>query len=615
MLLDRNTGPLDPDSSNHPPEPSVGVSFTVLSGALIGVLAALVTFGFDFFRGDPAYWDYLWGDAGSGLAALRYYLDDGWGFPLLQANGINSPDGINVAFTDSIPLLALTAKLLRPLGFAPEQWWAWWYLFIYAAQGAAAAYAVRCWGSRSALTEACVAVVAVSAPILLLRTWHPGLAGQFTLLLAWAFVGNLRRGRGDQRRILASGALLIVVSLLIHVYLMVGVVIVVVGGVLNEWAQQRLRRRDVGWWFALLLGNVAVLGIVFGYFSAGAARAGGYYLVGMHLLGPVVPQWSTLWPGDEWIIDASGSFEAFNWLGFGWLGIIMLALAISRHSVIDFIRRYQVLAALLVLLTAYSITPVIRVRDDNPHDLRTPLRWIFQSYDLHGYAYGAAATVAALATLEYLRRNRTNGWRYGGIALSIPVLIWGLSMLTDTVLIDAVTGQFRSAGRLFWVVSYGLLVVGGARIGSRTVPMKRPLLAVSIAALALVQVIDVAAFRTQAGQTLDPTPERIERIDAIVEALQGAERINIEPAYNCVVAQAGFEGIWAYQDVGIAASLETIEILDAYAARRPNQDCGPIVPTDDPTTLLVVVARPDFQPSPTHTCDALDIITVCQTTE
>ncbi len=590
--------------------------YGVVCGALLGLLFAVWTFGTDFFGGDVSYWNYLWGDAGSGLAAFRYYVNEPWSFPLLQANAINEPEGVNIAFTDSLPLLALVAKALKPLGIRAELWWSWWYLFIYAAQGAAAAYAVKSWGARSLLLQVSASVIVLSAPIFLLRTWHPGLAGQFTLLLAWAFVGKLREAKPPSSRVLAAGAVVALIAMLVHVYLLLGVMVILVGGVLNEVASGTLPWKRAAGWFAGLTTSVLALAAVCGYFSAGASQADGYFLVGMHLFGPVVPQRSTFWPGNEWTINASGSFEAFNWLGFGWIGVILLAAFAGRHRFAAFAKRYQVLLGALVILTLYSITPVIRLRDDNPHDLRTPLRWVYSDIGAHRYVYGAAGLLAVALVATYLTRRPTTGWRYGLLVLLAPATIWSLSMLSDPVLIDGVTGQFRAAGRLFWAVSYGALVLGLAslaRANGRRAAVVLPGIAI---ALSVVQLVDVSAFRDQAGQTLDPTPERIERLDQIAGLVQGFEQIHLEPAFNCAVTLAGYDGIWAYQDIGIVASWDLQRIDAAYAARRPDEDCAqrPSLERGD-GVVNVVVAAPDFieQVPSDLGCRSVGLVVACST--
>ncbi len=563
----------------------------------------MVVFGPGFVWGDPNDWRYLWGDAGSGLAAFRYYVAEGWGFPLLQARGLNQPDGINVAFTDSLPLLALLAKVVDPFGLDPARWWGWWFLGLHVAQGATAAWAARAWGNRSPVVALSVATVAVSAPIFLLRTWHPGLAAQFLLLAAWAWVGELRSPAMARRRwvVEGGGALLAVAALLTHVYLLLGVLVVTAGGAVDLTASGRRSVGDAARWLAIVAGAVVSAAVVMGYFSAGAAEAQGYELFGMHLFGPVVAQQSWWWPGNEWTIQASGSFEAFNWLGFGWLGLLSVAGVAAvgrlRGAVVarlgDGVTRHQVLLAALAVLTAYAVTPMVRLWDDDPHDLRTPLGWVVADRSLHRWIWGVGLLAVVALGLVLARRVGSRWWPGLGLLGAATVALAG-SILVSDALIAAITGQFRIAGRLFWVVSYGTLAVGGGllgRLGGRSGSWSRRLMAVAALAVAAIQVVDVPNWRELAGATLDPTPERVARLDALAGLIEGADELVVEPAFNCADLHGGLDGLWTFQDVGIVASWDRTPTTRVYAARRADEPCDqPIAPVLAEGAVLVVVA-------------------------
>ncbi len=567
--------------------------FRVLAGAVIGIAVALWTYGLAFFDGDAAMWRLLWGDAGTGLAALRYYIDQPWGMPLLHADVINSPDGINIAFTDSLPILAMVAKAVKPLGVSAEQWFAWWYLMVFALQGAAAVTAVRAWGVRSWVIELSAAVLAVSMPILTLRTWHPGLAAQYTLLLAWAAVGHLRRSE-RQTLVLGLATALSVVALLSHVYLLLGVSMIVGGAAVGEAVRGRLELRRLFGWIGVHLATVLGVAGVCGYFSAGAEATDGYMDLGMHLLNPFWPQRSWFWPGNEWIIEASGSFEPFNWLGMGTALLVLGALAVGVRQLPTIVRRYQVLCAFMLVLVLYSLTPTLRIRDDNPHDARTVLARMVTNEGYHNEIYGLGSLSVVLATIWWLSRRPGRSRDAAGVAVLATALgLWSAMMLVSTWPLEEFTSQFRVAGRFFWPVSYGL-VIGSLVAASRSRQRWMPALVV---ALVIVQVIDIQDYREQAHdvflpELFVPVPDREETLGAMAEAMHDFDRVHLEPPLNCV---PGFTNdAWAvfrFQDVGIVASWERQEIDAVYAARRALVDCNaPItfVEGDDVVNMVVV---------------------------
>jgi hypothetical protein len=90
--------------------------------------------------------------------------------PPLQTYLLRWPNGTNIALTDSIPLLAIPAKLLRrilPPGFHTI----FWFLAIaWCLQPVAAVFALRSAGEKRLLPSLAVAVITLSMPTLLYRS-------------------------------------------------------------------------------------------------------------------------------------------------------------------------------------------------------------------------------------------------------------------------------------------------------------------------------------------------------------------------------------------------------------------------------------------------------------
>ena len=84
-----------------------------LGGALLGVLVFVLVFGVStldatndaFCRGG-----YIEKDIQQHYAGWLFYRQSSAGWPLCIARGINYPDGLSVAYTDSIPLVAVPYK-------------------------------------------------------------------------------------------------------------------------------------------------------------------------------------------------------------------------------------------------------------------------------------------------------------------------------------------------------------------------------------------------------------------------------------------------------------------------------------------------------------------------
>ena len=86
-----------------------------LGGALLGVLVFVLVFGvstLDVTNDAFCRCGYIEKDIQQHYAGWLFYRQSSAGWPLCIARGINYPDGLSVAYTDSIPLVA---ALLKPV--------------------------------------------------------------------------------------------------------------------------------------------------------------------------------------------------------------------------------------------------------------------------------------------------------------------------------------------------------------------------------------------------------------------------------------------------------------------------------------------------------------------
>ena len=161
----------------------------------IGLAGAYASVGPEVISGDRVEFRSATGDTAIGMAGFRYFVDDEWRFPLLKTDSLDAPDGTIIAFTDSIPLLALVAKSLGGLGFeiSVEQWWGWWFALVFVGQAAGGAYVVREWSSSRYLIPLAATPLFVMFPPFLLKVFHPALAFQAPLLISLGLVASIGR--------------------------------------------------------------------------------------------------------------------------------------------------------------------------------------------------------------------------------------------------------------------------------------------------------------------------------------------------------------------------------------------------------------------------------------
>ena len=161
---------------------------------LLGAVLVLTTFPVDVLlpkAGGP------WapqGDAAQHAIAQRYFLGDAWRWPPLHVANLLPPDGLNVAFADGIPILALPLKALR--GILPDGFHGigLWYGIAWLMQPVAAVWCLRGAGETRLAPAIAVALAASAMPAFINRYGHAALTGHFTLLVGLGLYLRLARG-------------------------------------------------------------------------------------------------------------------------------------------------------------------------------------------------------------------------------------------------------------------------------------------------------------------------------------------------------------------------------------------------------------------------------------
>jgi hypothetical protein len=388
---------------------------------LLGVALVMAIFPVDFLlprAGGP------WapqGDAAQHAIAQRYFLADAWRWPPLQVANLLASDGLNIAFADGIPLLALPLKALRDL--LPEGFHGigLWYAIAWVMQPLAAVWCLRGTGERRLLPAIAVALAASAMPSFINRYGHAALTGQFTLLVGLGLYLRLVRRQSAGLWLLAL--LASVGTLLVHPYL--GAMVL---ALLAAVPLSLLLRGDRGW-FVAGLGVLACAGAVgatmaaFGYL--GAKGDGGYGDFALNLFSPV-------WPWRSWFLgglvgreaDATGhgGWEGYNWLGIGLLAGMMAVVLLAPRALAVALRRHAGLALVLLGLTLLAVSFRIGAGRVVVLDLG-PAPGFLEQFRASGrffWPVGAALLVGTVALLARLPR------------VGVPaVLLLGMAQFAD----------------------------------------------------------------------------------------------------------------------------------------------------------------------------------------
>ncbi len=565
---------------DQPSEQSLGqwlLNVAVWFGAAAMGLAALVAFAPNgFLDPDSALWRLPAGDRGNAVAGMRYYLADEWHWPLLLTDDLRAPEGTIVAFTDSIPIMALLAKLARPLIGSDINYLPTWYLIIYTLQGPSAVAALRSLGVRRPVSLLAGAAIAVSSPAFVIRPFHPALTAHFIILLILA--ASLTAGRRRPAVTFSLVGLGLTVALLIHPYLMLMSLPFVVAIMVDKWRQGAISFPTVTTG-GLCVAAALLLTLFAGGYLGTYQSAEGYGMYGMNLLGPIWPEASGLAPGDEATANFRGNrTERFNWLGFGTLAVVVVALIVERRGLLGLVRRWNALLVATVVVTVVSISHVINIGPNTTLDLTDRLAAVEAS----SLRIGLIAAVGLMLCVGWLWWRKPRGVPTP-LTLAVGWLLLVAGLIIGPTRGSEILSPVRASGRLWWAVGLITILAAVAIVDRRRTRWSPAFLALA----ALVQVVDVGPVRDFAATAVTGT-SLINGSDLLIQMSEEADVVRVAPDFFCAPFP---DGTFAVLDTIVATSVAGTPIDTAYTARRPaGIDCSiSRIQPPGPGELLVLV--------------------------
>ena len=419
----------------HPRLPIVALA------ALLGAAFAAWLYGWRVL--DPASHAWLLhGDPAQHYIGAVHFMGEPWRWPPGAMRGFGDA-GTSVMLTDSLPLLAIAAKVL---GW--PAYWQYFGLWLYASHAlAGAAGAALLWRLGCAALPALLgAAFFATAPVLLLRTYgHEALQGQFLLLAALALAFGPWRAW--------PWVALIVLAVWVHPYLAAMVFAMAAAGAAAACGERRVAARRLPGMAVLTLASAAGAAYLAGYFGRGGQySAAGYDFFSANLLTWFDPMaWASFLAqhgrdvaqGHEWsrLLPGLGQATAGQYEGFAYLGAGMLAL--------------------LVLASGSAI-----LRRPVGADWPSRRRWLWLS--------GACGALALLAVSV----RPTLGTH---VLFELPLPAAAAQLL----------GLFRASGRFIWPLTYLLMAWSIARVARLS---GAPLW---LAAALLIQTYDLSAKLTE----------------------------------------------------------------------------------------------------------------------
>ncbi len=360
----------------------------------LGFLAYL--FPWAMFQGNSIIFDF--GDNAQHTSGWWYYAKDTWHFPLLHTSRVDHPEGISIAFTDSIPLAALFFKALMTVlpSWFPEHfhYFGWWIGFVFITQALSATLLMRALGAKSIFATVLVVLFVLTWPVIQVRYSHAALMLHSILLfgLALYFLGVQELWRGST--VSAAFVVLHVVSLLVHPYFLPFTFGLYVAFMADQALKQGNWTRQLVRLFVLMAVLLAIA-MVMGYFGRSTFRFGYGEHFHFNLVAPFC--------GDtKFILCGYGvpivRFEGYNYFGAGFILLLPMAIVLFWRDLAAFPKRYPALFLVLMGLFLYALSNHVWL---GPYEL-----------------------------------------------FSFPLPSW----------MNWLTGSFRVAGRFFWLIGYLILV-------------------------------------------------------------------------------------------------------------------------------------------------------------
>lgn len=309
-----------------------------LLGVVLGILTFLLIYGINPVDVTNDTWityknGYDEWDIQQRYAGWLAFRASEWNFPLGQASawGYPIPKGVNVAFSDSIPWVAIFCKVLSPILPQTFQYEGLYAMVVFALQGGAAAMLLSLFFDKLSLITVNTLLFTFS-PILLERAFrHTSLASHYIVLFAMYFYFKYRREQRYPRQML----LLPAIAVGITPYFLPMVEIFILLLCLEKiYHGQKWKMSVLYFAFSCFLGMVVAWGIGTVGNGYSANREGyGYYSLNLNAL--INPDscgnytWSNIFPKREQLY---GQYDGFNYLGGGMLALIGFAVILFLAS-------------------------------------------------------------------------------------------------------------------------------------------------------------------------------------------------------------------------------------------------------------------------------------------
>jgi hypothetical protein len=306
--------------------PLSGRSCAALIGGLLGFCWFFLIFGPSVLNPTHLHW-LMQGDPAQHVLGWLFFRNEPWSLPLGSVASFPYPMGTTVGFTDSIPWVAILAKLISPLLPVDFQYIGPWLGLCFFLQGFFGVRIVQELSTRP-LIQILGGTFFILDPVLLGRIGHDSLCAHWLILgLMWLHLRPCP-DEATQRRLTMMALGFCIVSAGIHPYLATMVLALSIALLCKlHWGDHLLSKCQLLRWGGIF--GAVVLGAftIFGYIGSEVSwEAGGFGFFAADVLTLINPMESSrLLPA---MPSAPGQREGFGYVGSGVLFLSMIGMII-----------------------------------------------------------------------------------------------------------------------------------------------------------------------------------------------------------------------------------------------------------------------------------------------
>lgn len=342
----------------------------IVLAVAISVICLIFLFPHEYLLGIGLYWENPALEVNVALAALRYYVSENQWFPLGHIRNINVPEGINILYGSAVPLFAFFGKVTNQiLGININTIYVW-SMFSNILQGASFAYIFIALGIRKISIISLVAVMGMIMPSYIWRLENAVPLPLFLISLSLGYyfvISGKGKTSSEIRRTFVLFALMVAISFSLNVYITAMIIPIFLASLLRANFSNRISiLYCAGAIFCVAFG-MAVIAYGFGYFYGGdlVTAAGGFDFFSMNLIAPFDLGNSSIYKLiDPNILPANatgGQQEGMQYLGLGWLFLILYSVFVNRHKLGEAFRHHYILIITLLAMALFSLSNKIYV--------------------------------------------------------------------------------------------------------------------------------------------------------------------------------------------------------------------------------------------------------------